>query len=61
MRRSESWVHNLVQQGVFMKVGKLPAVISSGTSKRSVAPKKSRKELNSFVVGKSILGEGDVI
>ena len=46
---------------MFYRIAKIPAVISSGSSKPSVGPKKSKKEKGTFVVGKSVLGEGDLI
>jgi len=61
MKRSESWVSSLVQQKVFMRVGRLPAVVSSGTHKRSAEAKKTKSETQGFVVGKSIIGEGGVV
>lgn len=61
MKRSESWLDKSVQQKVFMRVGRLPAVVSSGQQAGSVEPKKPKSETDDFVVGKSIIGGGETI
>lgn len=61
MKRSESWVNGLVQQKVFMRIGRIPAIARAGTHKRTAEPKKPKQEAGVFVVGKSVVGEGDLI
>ena len=61
MKRSETWIRGLVQQREYIRLGRIPAVISSGNKKRSVRPDKPKQEKGTFIVGESVIGEGDVI
>ena len=61
MKRSQVWLKGLVQQREYVRLGRIPAVVSSGSRKRSVEAKKPKKDKGTFVVGESIIGEGDVI